>query len=36
VRANIVKSAGEYLWSSHQERIREKSATVRLLDQLQL
>ena len=36
VRANIVKSAGEYCWSSHQERVTEKNSTVRLLDQLQL
>lgn len=36
VRANLVKSAGEYLWSSHQERITEKNATIKLLDQLQL
>ena len=36
VRANLVKSAGEYPWSSHQERITERKTAVKLLDQLQL
>jgi len=36
VRAKIVSSAGEYCWSSHQERVSGKSLSIRLLDQLQL
>jgi len=36
VRANIVKTAGEYRWSSHQERISDKNVTLGLLNQLQL
>lgn len=36
VRANLVRSAGEYHWSSHQERVTASYATVRLLDQIQL
>ena len=36
VRAKIVNSAGEYYWSSYQERILGKNTFIRLLDQLQL
>lgn len=36
VRAKIVNSAGEYRWSSCQERLLGKSALILLLDQLQL
>jgi len=35
VRANLVKSAGEYYWSSHQERVTEKNGKIKLLNQLQ-
>ncbi len=36
VRAKIVNSAGEYRWSSYQERVLDKNSFIRLLDQLQL
>lgn len=37
VRANLTRSAGEYRWSSHQERITGNSVSkMNLLDQLQL
>jgi putative transposase len=36
VRAGIVRSAGEYCWSSYQERMGGKIAIVGLLDLLQL
>ncbi len=36
VRANMVKSAGEYLWSSYRERIFSKGSNGKLLDELHI
>jgi len=36
VRANMVKTAGEYLWSSHKERMFSKGDNGKLLDELHI
>lgn len=36
VRANMIKSAGEYLWSSHKERMFGKNSNGKLLDELHI
>ena len=36
VRANIVKAAGDYVWSSHKERVFSQGINGRLLDELHI
>jgi putative transposase len=36
LRANIVKAAGDYLWSSHKERVFSQGRSIELLDTLQI
>jgi putative transposase len=36
VRANLVKTAGDYKWSSYKERVLSKSVNGKLLDELQI